>query len=127
MADRLTGKASYFTYGGVNIPITKMTPKVTRALATSTDSSDYNVTADMIGPTQIPVSTMVEGTIEGRFRRSTIPTAILAYLATSSTQVPCVFGLDLAPTIWGSGLFDISDFSTDVPVEDMVTFTATVR
>lgn len=127
MADRLTGKASYFQFNSFTIPITKFTPKVTRKLADITDSSDYNSTNDMIYPTQIPVSTMVEGSIEGRFHKSVIPTAILAVLWTSITLIPIVFGLDLAPTVYGHGYFDISDFTTDVPVDDVVTYTANVK
>lgn len=125
MADRLTGKASYFIFGITTIPITKTTGKIIRKLADSTDSGDYYSTPDMIGPTQIPVSVRVELSIEGRYRKSSTPSAIVANLFTDITQVPMVLGMD-AGTIWGHGLADISDFQTDQPVEDTVTFTCNV-
>ena len=125
--DRLSGKASYFTFNGVNIPFTKLTPKVTRKLGDSTDSGDYNIVQDMIGTTQIPVTYTVEGTVEGRFRKSIIPSTILAQLFTSLTQIPIVVGLDASPTIWGHGLCDISNFQTDIPVDDVVNFSCDIK
>lgn len=125
--DRLTGKASYLTFNGVNIPITKMTPKVTRKLPDSTDSGDYSSAQDMIATTQIPCTYTVEGAIEGRFRKSVTPAQFLANSFTSITQIPIVLGLDASPTIWGTGVCDISDFSTDIPVEDIVNFTANIK
>lgn len=126
MSDRLTGKASYFTLAGVNIPITKVTPKVTREVPNTTDNGDYNVQNDMIYPTQIPVSVATEFAIEGRYRFSVTPSAIVALLYTSLTAVPAIFGLN-ASAIWGHGNFDISEFQTDAPVEDTVTFTCTMK
>ena len=52
--DRLTGKQSFFTFNGVTVPIVKVTPKVNRKLADSTDSGDYNGSQDMLATTQIP-------------------------------------------------------------------------
>jgi hypothetical protein len=125
MSDRLTGKASYFSFNGFTIPITKVTPKVTRALPNTTDNGDYNSTADMIFPTQIPCSVATEYAIEGRYRKSSTPSAIVALLYTGATAIPATFGMD-ASTVWGHGFFDISDFQTDAPVEDTVTFTCTM-
>ena len=125
--DRLSGKASYFTFNGVNIPITKMSPKVVRKLGDSTDSGDYISAQDMIGTTQIPVTYTVEGAIEGRFRKSVTPSSFLAIAFTSATQIPVVIGLDASPTIWGHGVCDISDFATEDPVDDVVTFTCNIK
>ena len=125
MSDRLTGKASYLSFNGVLIGITKTSPKVNRVCQDVTDSGDYNSTADMIGPTQIPVSTQVVLSVEGRYRKSSTPSAIIAQLFTSATQIPCVLGLD-SGTIWGHGYVDITDFQTDVPYDDVVTFTCTL-
>jgi hypothetical protein len=125
--DRLSGKASYFTYNTVNIPITKITPKLMRKLADSTDSGDYSATPDMIGPTQIPVTMAVEGTAEGRFRLSSTPASIMAGLFTSLTQIPIVIGLNATPVIWGHGTCDISDFETSVPVDDIVNWTMSFK
>lgn len=126
MADRLTGKQSYFFLNGFYIPITKASPRTARKLADVTDNGDYDTNTDLLWPTQLPVSAPVEISIEGRFRKSTTPAAIIALLYTGATAVQTRFGLD-AQTIYGSGLFDISDFQTDAPVDDTVTFTCTVR
>lgn len=126
MADRLSGKASYLTLGGTNIAITKYGPKVPRKLADWTDSGDYNSTADMIFPGQVPVSAPLEVSVEGRYRKSTTPSAIVALLATSATNIPCVLGLD-AGTIWGHGNVDIANFETDVVYDDIVTFTCDLK
>lgn len=120
--DRPSGKASYWTFNGVNISITKMDVKIVRKLGDTTDSGDYNATQDMIGPTQVPVTCKVEGTMEGRFRLSSTPSSFIGPLFTSITQVPIVIGLNLTPVIWGHGLCDISDFTTSIPVDDVVTY-----
>jgi hypothetical protein len=126
LADKETGKRSYFQYGGVFIPITRTNLRVDRAMATCTDSSDYEPDANLIGPTQLPVSAVVEGTIEGVFRYSTTPATIIENLFTGLTAVPCVFGLT-NQTITGSGYFDITNYTQDTPVEDTVRYTCTVR
>jgi hypothetical protein len=125
MADRLTGKASFINFGGSLLGITKATPKVNRKLADTTDSGDYFQSPDMLFPTQIPVSAPLELAIEGRYRFSSTP-SIVALLGTSATDIPIVIGLNLA-AVWGHGVFDISDFETDIPVDDVVTFTCTAK
>jgi hypothetical protein len=124
--DKVTGKSSYFIYGGVKIPITRINVRMTRNVATCTDSSDYDTDADLIGPTQIPVSGVCEGTIEGCYRRSSTPQALIANLMTGVTAVPCRFALD-SQTLIGSGTFDITDFTLDDPLEDIVRYSCTVR
>ena len=123
--DRYSGKASYFLYGGTNIPITKLTIKPERKNADSTDSGDYNVATDMICPTQIPVSIKVTASIEGRFRRNTVAPAMYATMFTSLTQIPCTFGLDLS-ALAGHGLFDISNFQIENPMDEIQTYTAEI-
>lgn len=126
MADRLTGKQSYIFWNGTTIPITKATPKTNRKLADITDNQDYDAASDLLWPTQLPVMAPVELSIEGRFRKSITPSAVIAFLYTGTVAVRGVFGLD-SGTIYGSGLFDLSDFQCDSPVDDTVTFTCTLR
>lgn len=124
MADRTTGKNSFLLFNNVQIPITKTTPKVTRKLADTTDSGDYQQTPDMIFPTQIPVSAPLELAIEGRYRFSSTPGFLIA-AQTSLTNIPCQIGLISGqPTFAGN--FDLSDFQYDGPYDDTVTFTATL-
>jgi hypothetical protein len=125
MADRLTGKASYLNFNGTQLPITKTTPKVNRVCKDDTDSGDYVSSPDMIFPTQIPVSTQVVLSVEGRYRFSTTPSAVVALLFTSATAIPCVLGLN-SGTVWGHGNVDVTDFQTDIPYDDVVTWTATL-
>ncbi len=126
--DRIAGKASYFDYNGTTIPINKATCKVTRKLGDTTDSGDYDTTADMIATTQLPCTYTLEGTIEGKFRRSSTPGVIIAGLFSSLTNIPIIFGLDLvAGTILGHGNFDISDFSCEIPVDDIISFSASIK
>jgi hypothetical protein len=126
MADRESGKASYLTINSVQIPITKTTPKVDRKCADTTDSGDYQSTQDMLFPTQVPVSVGTEIAVEGRFRKSSTPAAIIAQLYTSATNIPCVLGID-SGTIWGHGNVDITDYQQDNPVDDVITFTCTLK
>ena len=125
--DRISGKQSYWTFNGVNVPITKMTPKVTRKLGDSTDNGDYNSAQDMIATTQIPVTYTMEGAMEGRFRKSVVPSALIGNAFTSLSQIPIALGLDASPTLFGHGLCDISDFTCDVPVDDIVNYTCNVK
>lgn len=126
MADRLTGKASYLSINGVFVPITKYSPKTTRNLPDTTDNGDYNSNTDLVYHTRIPVSVDMELSVEGRYRISVTPVAIMNILFTGANAIPVVLGLD-AGHLYGHGNFDLADFSTDVPVEDVVTFTCTLR
>lgn len=121
MADRLTGKASSFTYGGTLINITKYTWNVDRALANATDNGDYAQITDIISPTQIPYMATTKVDVEGRFRKSQTPAAIVTNLYSGVSAVPVTLGLD-AGSQAGHGAFDIGNFSCEVPIDDIVTF-----
>lgn len=124
--DRMVGSASGFTLNGTTIPITKYTPKGNRKLADTTDTGDYDPTSGLVWNSQLPVSANLELTVEGRFRRSSTMNALVKLLFSGATAVPTVLNLD-AGTLFGHGNFDIKDFSTDVPAEDTVTWTATFK
>ena len=125
MADRLSGKSAYLTFNGYTLPFKKLSQKVTRKCADSTDSGDYYTQNDMLFPTQIPVSVKTEQTIEGTFRFSSTPQAVVTALYTSLTNIPAQFGLNASGQL-GTGNVDITDFSCDAPVDDIVTWTATM-
>ncbi len=125
-AGRLTGKSGYLTFGGYNIPITKWSMKTTRNLPDSTDNGDYNSTDDLIYHTRIPVSVDSDVSIEGRYHKDVLPGTLIAVLFTGATAVNVSLGLDSA-TVYGHGAFDLMDFSCDLPIEDMVTFSATLK
>jgi hypothetical protein len=124
--DRIAGNQSSFTLNGTVIPITKYTPKVNRKLADTTDTGDYDATSTLIANSQVPVSYHLELNVEGKFRKSVTPTALIAELFTGATAIPVVLTLAQG-VLFGHGNFDLSDFSCDVPAEDTVTFSCTLK
>ncbi len=125
-SDRITGKQSYFVINGFTVPITKYTPKTNRKLADITDNGDYDLNTDLMYPTQLPVNAVTECSVEGRYRKSSTPAAIIALLYSGAYAIFTTLGLD-AGTLYGTGNFDISDFQIDVPVDDTVTFTCNIK
>jgi hypothetical protein len=126
MADRFSGKASKLSWGGVDFPIKKYTPKTTRKLADTTDTGDYDVSSDMLWETQVPVSIAQELSIEGYFRKSITPTLFVTQLYSGVAAVAVILTLD-AGTLFGHGNYDISDFSCDIPSDDVVSFSCTAK
>lgn len=126
LTNKLTGKAAYLTISGTQIPFTKIGAKTERKLADATDSTDYDVATDLIWPTQLPVSASIELSVEGRYNLVSTPGTVIATLYSGATAVPCVFGLS-GSAIYGHGNFDLSNFQADVPVDDIVTFTASLK
>jgi predicted secreted protein len=122
---KLSGKASYLTYKGTRLSITKVTPKFTRGMADTTASDNYDVTSDLLWKSQIAVTGSMELSVEGRFDLNSTNSVILADLASGVAAQPVVLGLN-ATTVFGHGNFDISEFTADEPVDDTVNFTATL-
>lgn len=126
MADKLTGKASYWIFNGQQFFITKYSPKVTRTLADTTDSADYNASIDMVQSSQIPVMLTQELAVEGNFHLSQTIQGLLTTVYSGINAVPVVLGLN-AGALFGSGAFDVSDFSADVPIIDTCKYTASMK
>jgi hypothetical protein len=123
---KITGKAGSFTFNGTVIPFKKWSPKVTRKLADTTDSADYDTTTDMIHESQLPVSLSQELSIEGNFNTTTTDAQIITNLYSGAAAVPVI--LKISPSvIFGHGNFDLSDFSMDNPVDDTATWSATLK
>lgn len=126
MADKLTGKASYINVNGVSLYITKTSPKVTRGLSDTTDSADYDSGMDMINMSQIPVTLTQDLSVEGNYHLSQTSQALLTMCYSGISAVPVVLGLNSGSTI-GSGLFDLSDFASEIPITDTVKYTCTLK
>jgi len=124
--DRITGKSGSFTFNGISIPITKWSARTTKKLADITDNADYNLNTDLMWPTQLPVNAVLDVSVEGRFRLSVTPADLLAPLYTGLTAIPVTLALTTSQ-IYGHGNFDLSDFSCDLPVDDTVTFTCSLK
>jgi hypothetical protein len=125
MPDRLSGKQSYFTYNGYQIPIDKLEMKGERQNVDSTDSGDYDLQTDQVYPTQIPVTSRVTATISGKFRKTSVGPVFWYSIFTNLTAVPCQFGADLG-TLYGHGTFDINSFQITSPLTDVVTYSAEI-
>jgi hypothetical protein len=129
MADsqsRLTGRASYFQFSGTKVPIKKYSASTTRTLVDTTDTGDYNVTADMLYETQIPAKIAQDLDVEGNFRLNQTNSLLMSVLFSGASSVAVVLGLD-AGDIYGHGSYDISDFSTEVGVGDVVSYTCKMK
>ena len=126
MSDKLTGKASYINIQGTLLFITKISPKVTRGLADTTDSADYDSGMDMINMSQLPVTLTQDLAVEGNYHLSQTTQLLLNMCYSGITAVPVVIGLNAGATM-GAGLFDLSDFASEVPIVDTCKFSATLK
>lgn len=122
---KLSGKASGFTLDGVDIKITKYTPKHTRDLVDTVDTGSYDETTDMLHQEQIPVKLGTELDIEFIFYKTSTMASIIAKLYSGTGPLAVVLNLD-AGTIYGHGNFDLKDCECDVPSADKVTGKATL-
>jgi hypothetical protein len=64
--------------------------------------------------------------IEGKFNINVTPVSLIQFCFSGTLAVLCVFGID-SGTLFGHGYFDLSDFALDAPVDDTVTWTATIK
>ena len=126
MPSKLTGKASSITLSGTTLYITKVSPKVTRELADTTDSTSYDAASDMIQPSQLPVKVSMELSVEGWFYIGQADTALLNLAYSGATAVPVVLKSN-ASSIYGHGNFDLSDFESSHPIDNTVTYSATLK
>jgi hypothetical protein len=126
VADKLTGKASYVNYNGTTLYITKYSLKGSRTLVDTSDSADYDQSTDIIHASQLASKVSSDLTVEGYYHKSQTNAAVIAVLYNGAEAVPVVLGLDAGAKL-GHGNFDIQDFSADVPLEDKVGWSATLK
>lgn len=123
---KLTGKAASWTFAGTAIPFTSISPSVDRGIADATDSTDYDPSTDMLWESQLPVKMAKTLDVEGRYNKNVIPSAVLSALFSGVVAQTVTIKLD-ASTTFGHGYFDITNFKASVPVNDMVTYTCTLK
>jgi len=125
----LTGKAGYFKTGGsggAKMNITKWSASTEVKMADTTDSADYDATTGLIWNTQLPASAKLSIDVEGNYDvNGTQAPLISALLNGASPLVVAELGLT-ASLVYGYGSFNVTNFKPDSPVEDTVTFTATL-
>lgn len=122
-----TGRAGYVTVNSVVIPITKWNVKGTKALADSTDSSNWDTVSNELYQAQLPGVLALEGTIEGYWDSATTGTGIIAKLKADAT-LPITLQYDRSTNAF-SGNFDLADVdvSVTVPGSTMISFTANFK
>lgn len=123
---KLSGKSSYMTVLGTQVPITKVTSSGKRSHGDTTDSTSYDAATDMLWEEQIPIKLSQELKIEGRYHILLVPTQVVAWMYSANTAVPCVFGL-ASGVIHGHGDYDITDLEVADPVDDVVTYSCTLK
>lgn len=118
---KLSGRASYISYNGAKIAIKKYSGAGSRKMADSTDGDNYDAATDIVHTSQIPVSSTMKLDVEGLYdlNGSTQNFATDCFGATDPRDV--VLGLD-AGNVFGHGKFDLSDFSIDSVIDDVVSF-----
>jgi hypothetical protein len=126
ITNKVSGKAQSFSYGGYVIPITKVSLDTKRTCVDVTDSTDYDGTTDMLWESQIPVKLSQELKIEGNYNIVTIPTTIIAALYSGVTAITGSWTIKIG-TVIGHGYYDLTDFSASAPVDDKVSYSATLK
>jgi len=123
---KLTGKAGSFVYSGTSIPFTTLKPKVAVDFADSTDSSNYDPASNLVHKSQIAATTQIELGIEGWFDLNTTDQVLIAALYSAGPPVLATIYL-MPGKVLGHGYFDLESLECEVPIGDMVKFTASLK
>lgn len=123
---RIVGKAQTLLYGGATLYITKAAPKATRKLADTTDTGDYDAATDLVYPSQLAASVKTEFSVEGRYRKDSTPTALIAKLFDGAAGALTVAWSPTSGLSHFGGKYDLSDFSIDSQTEETVTWSGTL-
>ncbi len=124
--NKLIGKAGTITWGAASINWTKISPKVNRQMGDTTDSTSYDAATDMLWQTQLPAKLGLEYSIAGWYDTVLTPAAFVTVALTGAAAANLLFTLK-SGVVFGHGLFDISAFEMEDPVDNTVTFTATLQ
>ena len=122
----LTGASSAVSVGGIKLYITKHTTKVSPKECDTTDSADYDADSDLLQPTQIYASKPLEVSVEGNYDANGNTTSVIEKVQTNTDPVS-VSLTRATGSVVGSGLFTISAYEEDNPVEDTITWKATLK
>ncbi len=123
---KIGGQAASLTYNANTIYFTKVTPKATRKLADSTDSSNFDVTSGLIWMAQLAVTASVEVAVEGYFYTDTTDPNLLADLFSSAAARACIIKLSSTVTL-GHGNFDIGDLEVGIVTDETTTIKFTLK
>ena len=120
------GNGMFFTIGGTQLQLEKVSPKVSPKLVDTTDTATYDAVTGLVWQTQKKVAAPVELSIEGNFRKSAVTATFLSACFAGGGPYAVTFGLN---TDWAhfTGSYDISEFQITAQVMEKVTFTATLK
>lgn len=122
---KVSGKAQALSFAGTLLNVTKVTDKTTRKMGDTTDSTNYDAASDMLWQGQIPIKLSKELSVEGWYDLTITPATLIAQLYTGNAPVALIQKIN-ATTTEGHGQFDLSDFETAKPIDDIVAFTGTL-
>jgi hypothetical protein len=122
---KVTGQANSFTYNGNTVYTTKVTPKVERKMADSTDTGNYDPTSGLIHKSQLPVTTQTTIDFEGFYYTDTTNAQVLADLYAATAARPVVVKINGTNTL-GHGNADLTSLEVGIVADDIVTVKGTL-
>ena len=126
---KIAGKSGYFKTGGSSgskMNITKWSGSLEVKTADTTDSNDYDAATGLVWNTQVPSSAKMSIDVEGNYDINGAQAPLVtAALNGASPLVITELGFT-STNVFGYGNFNVTNFKTDAPVDDTVTFSATL-
>lgn len=126
MGDRIAGAGGSVSLDGVVISFTKWSGTIEKKLADSTDSGDFDTGAGLLFGTQEEVRGDIKVEVEGRFRKSTTPNDVIGKMYSNTPGGFATILKHDAATTFGHGQANLSNVVLSQPVDDVVTFTASL-
>jgi predicted secreted protein len=121
---RMTGSTATLSLATKAISISSATLNVTKNMVQPGDTSDFDPATGMIRIPNIPVSVETSFDVEGTFRLTETPADLLPMIY-GSDPIPLIFKLT-ATDQYVAGDFHMTDFSSEHPYDDVVTFSCTL-
>jgi hypothetical protein len=126
---KISGKAGYFKTGGsagTKMNITKWSGSLEVKNSDTTDSNDFDASTNLVWNTQVPASAKMTIDVEGNYDVNGAQAPLVtAALNGASPLVIAELGFT-ATAVFGYGNFNVTNFKADSPMEDTVTYSATL-
>jgi hypothetical protein len=122
----MTGKAGSMTWNSTALTMTEANHKVSKTMADSTDSSNYQSATNQLYKSQIPGDLQLTLAVKGWYDSAQTPTTVIAAMQ-SDAMVVVTTNANASIQI-ASGNFDVSDWESTVtiPGGTMVDFSCTL-
>jgi predicted secreted protein len=123
---KMSGKSGTFSYSNSTVTITQWTASQSVNQADTTGSDCYDTNSNLVHKQQIPTSSSWEISIEGPWNPTDGNTQLLAaYNAAGNGTANCSL-VTITNSTFFSGVVSVSSFELTVPLEDTVTYSATL-